>query len=325
MNSRRARYKYCLIEIVSKMEYNNKLPPAVDVYRIVKNFGNKTVLKGISFSVQKGSIQGLLGHNGAGKTTLFRIILGLLNPTKGSVRIFGADLKADPNIKSKIGYVSEHPAFYSSLTVKENLVRFGNLKGVEDCERVVEELISRFELSEYANMKFAKLSMGTKQRVAIARVMMNNPELLLLDEFLANIDPVWRHRLKDILKILVKEGVTILLSTHILADVEELCENVTIIRMGEILYSGSLGDLYRKTGLKSIIVRIKTSDNVKARQILAKENVTSDNGGALLIPVENTEEIPKLVNILTDNKLNVYEVKEFKPSLEEVYARLYGG
>jgi len=298
---------------------------AISVEGIRKSFGRKEVLRGVSFSVKKRSIHGLLGHNGAGKTTLFRIILCLLNPNEGNVRIFGRDVKEEPTVKSKIGYVSEHPAFYSSLTVKENLVRFGNLKGVEDCERAVEELISRLELSEYANMKFAKLSMGTKQRVAIARAMMNSPELLLLDEFLANIDPVWRHRLKDMLKSLVKEGVTILLSTHILADVEELCEDVTVIRMGKILYSGSLNDLYRKTGLKSMLVRVNTSDNSKARQILAREDIAIDENGALLIPVENTEEIPRLVNILTDHKLSVYEVKEFKPSLEEVYARSHGG
>jgi len=123
---------------------------AISVEGISKLFGRKEVLRGVSFSVKKGNIHDLLGHNGAGKTTLFRIILCLLNPNKGNVRIFGKDVKEESTVKSKIGYVSEYPAFYSSITVKENLVRFGNLKGVEDCNRVVEELISRFELSEYA-------------------------------------------------------------------------------------------------------------------------------------------------------------------------------
>ncbi|MEM2608734.1 MAG: ABC transporter ATP-binding protein [Thermoproteota archaeon] len=240
---------------------------AVSIEGIVKTFGNKVVLNGVSFTVRKGSIHGLLGHNGAGKTTLFRIILGLLNPNKGNVKIFGVD----PSVKSRIGYVAEHPAFYSSLTVKENLIRFGDLKGIEDCKRIVEDLISRFDLSEYANTKFSKLSMGTKQRVAIARALMNNPELLVLDEFLANVDPVWRHKMKEILKGLRKEGVTILLSTHILADVEEVCEDVTIIKMGEILYTGSLDNLYKKIKLRIIMVKINTDNNAKACQILARD------------------------------------------------------
>ncbi|MEM3712269.1 MAG: ABC transporter ATP-binding protein [Thermoproteota archaeon] len=299
--------------------------PAVNVEGIVKNFGNKTILNNVSLTVRKDSIHGLLGHNGAGKTTLFRIILGLLNPNKGNVKIFGVDPKVDPSVKSRIGYVAEHPAFYSSLTVKENLIRFGDLKGIEDCKRIVEDLVSRFDLSEYANTKFSKLSMGTKQRVAIARALMNNPGLLILDEFLANIDPVWRHKLKEILKELRKEGVTILISTHILADVEELCEEVTIIKMGEILYGGSLNDLYQKTKLKNMMVRISTSDNVRARQIFARDDVVSDDSGALLIPIENMEEISRITRILIEQGLNVYEVKELKLSLEEIYAHLHGG
>lgn len=297
----------------------------MSVEGIVKSFGRKTVLKDVSFIVRKGSIHGLLGHNGAGKTTLFRIILGLLNPNKGNVKIFGVDPKVDPSVKFRIGYVAEHPAFYSFLTVKENLIRFGNLKGVKDCKRIVEDLISRFELFEYANTKFAKLSMGTKQRVAIARAMMNNPELLVLDEFLANIDPVWRHKMKEILKELRKEGVTILLSTHILADVEELCEEVTIIKMGEILYTGSLDNLYQKIKLRNMMVKINTDNNARICQILACDDAVTDDSGALLIPIESTEEISRITRTLIEHGINIYEVKELKPSLEEIYARLHGG
>ncbi|MDW8033459.1 MAG: ABC transporter ATP-binding protein [Nitrososphaerota archaeon] len=298
---------------------------ALEVERVTKIFGKKKILNDVSFTVRKSSIHGLIGHNGAGKTTLFRIILGLLNPNEGSVRIFGTDLKANPSVKSKIGYVAEHPAFYSSLTVRENLTRFGNLKGIDNCKRIVEDFISRFDLSEYADMKFAKLSMGTKQRVAVARALMDNPELLILDEFLANIDPVWRHKLKEILKRLRKEGITILLSTHILADVEELCEEVTIIKMGKILYSGSFDDLYQKTKLNRIMVRISTNDNAKAHQILAESNIASDENGALLISPKNMEEVSEVIRILMKHGLDVYEVKELKPGLEEVYTRLHGG
>ncbi|MEM2247021.1 MAG: ABC transporter ATP-binding protein [Thermoproteota archaeon] len=297
---------------------------AVSIEGIVKTFGNKVVLNGVSFTVRKGNIHGLLGHNGAGKTTLFRIILGLLNPDKGSVKIFGVDPKLDPSIKSKIGYVSEHLAFYSQLTVRENLIRFGDLKGVSDCKKVVEDLIRRFELSDFADVKFAKLSMGTKQRVAIARAMMNNPKLLILDEFLANIDPVWRHRIKGILKDLKKDDVAILVSTHILADVEELCDYVTIIRMGEILYDGSLDDLYQKTGLKNLVAKINTNNN-KAYEILACINASKAEDGTLIVPVRSEEEVSTIIQTLVDNKMSVYEARVLKPSLEEVYSRLHRG
>lgn len=297
---------------------------AISVEGIMKKFGSKTVLNNVTFTVQKGSIHGLIGHNGAGKTTLFRIILGLLNPDKGSVKIFGVDPKRDLSIKSKIGYVSEYLAFYSQLTVRENLIRFGDLRGVNDCEKVVEDLIGRFELSEFANMKFAKLSMGTKQRVAIARAMMNDPKLLILDEFLANIDPVWRHKIKETLKDLKKDVVTTLVSTHILADVEELCDHVTIIRMGEILYDGGLDDLYLKTGLRNLVAKINTNDNAKACQILAYAGASRAEDGALIIPVGSEEEVSTLVQALVDNKLSVYEARVLKPSLEEIYSRLHG-
>lgn len=297
--------------------------PALEIEGITKTFKNRTVLNSVSFTVQEGSIHGLIGHNGAGKTTLFRIILALLNPDNGNVKIFRTDLRIDPSVKSKIGYVAEHPMFYSSLTVRENLIRFGNLRWVKDCKNVVEDLISRFELSEYANMKFAKLSMGTKQRVATARALMNNPKLLILDEFLANIDPVWRHRMKEMLKDLKKDGVTMLISTHILADVEELCDYVTIIKMGEILYDGSLEGLHQKTGLRNLVAKINTDDNAKAYQILNYAKATRAEDGTLLIPVESEEDVSTIVHTLINNKVSVYEARVLKSSLEEVYVRLH--
>jgi ABC-2 type transport system ATP-binding protein len=296
---------------------------AVSVENVTKIFGRKMVLNHVSFTVPRGRILGLLGHNGAGKTTLFRIILGLFNPSGGTVRIFGVDPRTDPGVRAHMGYVSELLGLYSSLSVRENLIRFGNLQGIPDGKELAENLIEKLDLHEYADVKIKKLSAGIKQRVAIARAMMNNPDLLILDEFLANVDPTWRHNLKEMMKALRKEGVTILMATHILTDVEELCDDVAIIRSGQILYTGSLDALYQRTKLRNLpYVRINTNDNSKAHQILAHYDVTNADDGALIMKVRDEKDTSQIVQALTSQGLSVYEVSPLKLSLEAIYSRL---
>jgi len=204
------------------------------------------------------------------------------------------------------------------------LVRFCKIYGAPDYRQRTEDLISKLGLGEFANMEVRKLSAGTKQRVAIARAVINRPSLLILDEFLSDVDPVWRYELKKTLKALKDEGCTVLMATHILADVEELCDNVTLIKEGQVLYTGSLSGLYHKAKFDLSTVRVNTSDNARARQVLSSYEVVSSPDGALLVCVKGAEEVPRIVQLLTSQGLAIFEVTPLKPSLELVYARLHG-
>ncbi|MFW9856801.1 MAG: ABC transporter ATP-binding protein [Candidatus Thorarchaeota archaeon] len=295
---------------------------AIKIRNVFKNFGQKTVLKDVTFDVPRGVIHGLIGHNGAGKTTLFRIILGLLKASDGKIEIFGTELSDQPYSKTQLGYVGENLGLYSSLSVRDNLIRFCRLYDITDCTSLVEEIIVQLDLVEYRDTAIRKLSAGTKQRVAIARGMMGKPQLIILDEFLQNIDPTWRHRLKEILINQRNNGVTSLISTHILGDVEELCDYVTLIKEGEILFTGRIVGLYEKLKRKTISVKMSTSDNAKAYRVLDAYDV-AEVDDALLVTVDSREDIPRMTQMLLAKGLMLYETRIEKDSLETIYAKLH--
>jgi ABC-2 type transport system ATP-binding protein len=297
-------------------------PLAIDVKGIVKNFGSKRALKNISFEVRRGTIHGYLGHNAAGKTTTIRIALGLLVPNEGRIRIFGEALTEKPEIKARIGYVSEWLGLYPSATLKENLVRFCELRGTSKVHETVDRLIQEVELQEFADVKVKKLSAGTKQRLAIARALAGAPELLILDEPMSNLDPVQRNKLKKKFEEMKRRGCTIFMSTHILGDVEELCDCVTIIKEGQILFSGTLEELRRKVSFEHPVVKILTSHQTKACRILSRDyHVTKSRDGALLVAIEKRDEVPRIARAVSG--FDVYELRLLEPSLESIYTSLH--
>lgn len=290
------------------------------VNQVSKSFGSKQVLNNVSFSVADAAIHGYLGHNASGKTTTIKIMLGLLKATAGSVRVFGEDISKKPEIKNQIGYVSEEVGLYSSVSARDNLIRFCHLYGLEDN---VDQVIEDFELQEFANIKVKKLSKGTKQRVAIARAFLGSPKLLILDEPTSNLDPIQRYKLKENLRKLRARGVSTFIATHILSDVEEVCDAITIIKNGRILFSGSFSDLHREVPLNGLTVQVSTSNNDEALRLLSKEYTVSNSGkDQLAVAVKEKADIANISRVI--DKLDIYEIKPIEPSLEALYKYLDG-
>jgi ABC-2 type transport system ATP-binding protein len=201
-------------------------------------------LKGVDLSVASNEIFGFLGPNGAGKTTTLKIITGLLKPTAGNAFIFGVPI-SNTHIRQKVGFLPEHPAYYNHLTGFELLDFAGGLFGIPAGERKkrAEALLERVGLKDVAAIRTNQYSKGMVQRLGIAQALVNDPELVILDEPLSGLDPMGRKEIKDIIISLKDDGKTVFFSTHILADVERICDRVAILRAGRLLRVGQLNEL----------------------------------------------------------------------------------
>jgi ABC-2 type transport system ATP-binding protein len=206
------------------------------------------VLEGLSLSVSKGEIFGLLGQNGAGKTTTLKIILGLVFPDAGSVRLFGRR-NTVVSVKERIGFLPENPYFYEYLTAREFLDYCGRLFGYSgyERERRVGSILERVGMKDRADVQLRKFSKGMLQRIGLAQALINDPDLVILDEPMSGLDPIGRREFRDIILSLRERGKTVFFSSHILSDAEALCDRVGIVKDGVISAEGKLGDLLKPT------------------------------------------------------------------------------
>lgn len=217
---------------------------------LVKDFksgflGKKTrVLKDVSFSVNRGEIFGFIGPNGAGKTTTFKCILGFAEKTGGSVDLLG-ETNGNVSIKSRIGYLPENPYFYDYLTGEELLNYMGELHGIKGkpLKDKVDTLLSKVNMDHARKRQLRKYSKGMLQRIGIAQALINDPDFIILDEPMSGLDPIGRREIKDLILEEKTKGKTILLSSHMLADVEALCDRVALIMSGRVVRTGTIGEL----------------------------------------------------------------------------------
>ncbi|CAN5184267.1 ABC transporter ATP-binding protein [soil metagenome] len=230
------------------------LPPAIEVGALTKTYKQVTAVDGISFAIRRGSITGILGGNGAGKTTTIGMILGLILPTSGTVRVLGYDMVRErQKALQRMNFESPYVALPGRLTVRQNLRVFGLLYGVADLSRRIEQLSDELNLGEFLDREAGKISAGQKTRVALAKALINAPEVLLLDEPTASLDPDtgdWiRTRLADYSRA---EGATILLASHNMPEVERLCDDVIMMKQGRIVDRASPQALIDKYGRDSL-------------------------------------------------------------------------
>lgn len=298
---------------------------SVVVFREVsKVFGRVRALDGVSFSVREGSIHALLGHNGAGKTTSIRIALGLLRPTSGSVEVFGYDPYRDPSVRADIGYAGEVEGFYKGLTVWSNLMRFCMIRFSDEafCREEVKKLTDLFELHEILDRKYGKLSAGNRQRVVVARAFMGSPRLLVLDEPLNKLDPSWRARIKKLFRDYAdKNRATILYSTHILPDVEEVSDYVTILRRGRVVFHGTLEQLLAGPALTARIVLGRSED---AEKITGEFSGRAEaRGSTVTIELSGIGEAHRLLSLLSSLRIGFTLLEVRSKTLEEVYLEYY--
>ena len=230
----------------------NKL--AIEINNLNKSFGNILAVKNINFKIDKGTIIGLLGPNGCGKSTTIGMLLGLIKPTSGTVVINGQNIENNrTNLLEKMNFISPYIELPKKLTVEENLKVYGRLYGVKNLESKISELMEKLNLTQFKKRKTCELSSGQKNRVSLAKALVNDPEILLLDEPTASLDPDVSDYIRTFIEDFAsKKGTTILLASHNMNEVERLCHEVMMMKNGEIIDKGKSSDLINKHGRKNL-------------------------------------------------------------------------
>jgi len=228
----------------------------IEIKNLNKQFNNILAVKNLNFKINKGSIVGLLGPNGCGKTTTMGMILGLIKPTSGTVFINEKNIEKENNrtkILEKVNFISPYVELPKKLTVEENLKVYGTMYGVNNLQDKILDLMKQLNLLEFKKRKTGELSSGQKNRVSLAKALINDPEILLLDEPTASLDPDVGDYIRTYIETFAsKKGTTILLASHNMSEVERLCNEVMMMKNGEIIDKGTCNDLIKKHGRKNL-------------------------------------------------------------------------
>ena len=292
---------------------------------LIKEYAGIKVVDGVSFSVNKGEIYGLLGRNGAGKTTIMKILLGLANPTSGKVSILGKDMSvnSEKKVLKKVGCIIENPGFYSNLTGTENLEIFAKLRGLDqDSVKKALELVNL----PYKDKKiFSKYSLGMKQRLAIANAIMHNPEILVFDEPTNGLDPIGIAEVRELLKKLKESGISILISSHILSELENVADRISIIDFGKMIEEINMKEWKNKQN-SDIRVFVKEVDIAKKILLeigIEEQNILEFSEGIL---IQNSQlSTTELNKVFVNNNIDLIGIVEDKTSLEDYFKKVTGG
>ena len=229
---------------------------SIEIKNLNKKYNNVEAVRNINFKINKGSIVGLLGPNGCGKTTTIGMILGLIKPTSGSVFVNEKNIEKENNrteILEKVNFISPYVELPKKLTIEENLKVYGKMYGVNNLQKKISELMDELNLREFKKRKTGELSSGQKNRVSLAKALINDPEILLLDEPTASLDPDVGDYIRTYLENFAsKRGTTILLASHNMNEVERLCSEVMMMKKGKIIDKGTCNDLIKKHGRKNL-------------------------------------------------------------------------
>ena len=265
----------------------------IEINNLTKQYKNQvTALTDISFQVESG-VFGLLGHNGSGKTTLMKILATIMRPTSGSVRIGGYDINTQgEEARRLIGYLPQELSMYPTLTEFDFVCYMAALKGVKDRKKVM-DVLEQVDMGQYAGRRIGQLSGGMKRRVGIAQALAGDPRILIVDEPTAGLDPEERVRFRSVLSRFAKDDKCVLLSTHIVEDVYQLCEKLAVLRKGALFFSGSAEELLSKAAGKVKIVEIEKEKDLAALQKKAVVlSVTYEHSGILARILDERGEFP---------------------------------
>ncbi|MHB9013435.1 MAG: ABC transporter ATP-binding protein [Ignavibacteriaceae bacterium] len=302
-------------------ELKNQL--AINLVNIKKNYGNVQALKGISFDVNQGEMFGLVGPDGAGKTTTIRLLCGLLVPTEGTAEIFGMDLvKQKSQIQKNIGYLSQKFSLYGDLTIDENIEFFASIHGVKNYQQRRNELLEYTRLTEFRKRLADNLSGGMKQKLALACTLIHKPKIIFLDEPTTGVDPVSRRDFWKILSNLIKDGITIFMSTPYL-DEAERCNRVALLNNGEVISFATPKSI--KESLDKQIIEIVCSPILLAYKVIKdKSNFeTQMFGDRINVAVNNYEKDFTIIEkILVEAGVQLADHRVIPTSLENVFIHL---
>ena len=291
----------------------------VEVRGLTKQYGELKAVDNVDLTVEAGDVFGYLGPNGAGKTTSMRMMLGLISPSAGSVRLFGKDPQSSIEALEGVAGFVEAPRFYPYLDGRTNLKLLASLDGNGAPSRV-DEVLEVVELAERGGDKVGGYSHGMRQRLGIAASLLRQPRLLMLDEPATGLDPAGMRDMRRLVRRLADDGITVLLSSHLLAEVDELCNRVAIVRKGQIAYEGRLEDLRKAAGLS---YSLRTTNDASARIILkAARGIEADDDaadGSLRFHPDNIDAVAALSQALHEAGAHVTELAPRSATLEELF------
>lgn len=286
---------------------------------LTKRYGSQTAIRDVSFEVRRGEVFGFLGPNGSGKSTTIGIMLGLIEPTAGAVDLFGLGSQQRSSALSRVGAIIESPAFYPYLSGYDNLQILGALRGRVRRTRIL-SVLKQVGLQQAGNKRFGQYSLGMKQRLGIAWTLLHDPELIILDEPTNGLDPAGMLEVRHLILELAAEGKTIFLSSHLLNEVEQVCDRVAIIQHGQVLVEGPISSLV-KSGDQFMV---RTRDLDRASEVLRRiPSATIDVSAPNRITVQAPESPAWRVNqLLVEAGVRVDELREVTPTLEQTFLEL---
>ncbi len=290
------------------------------VENITKYYGNILAVDNLSFTVKKGEIFGLLGVNGAGKTTTFRMIMGLLDPTSGSITLNDKTINYD--VTDKIGFLTEDRSLLTKLTVKEQCYYYGTLKGMTDeqIEKKLDYLLKKFSITEYKDRKIKELSKGNQQKIQFITAILHEPQLLILDEPFSGLDPINVETFKNEIVEMASHGSMIIFSSHRMEHVELFCKKLVILVKGKAVLEGYLKDIKEQYRKKNIFIR---ADVTKEELIKVKGVVdVVEHADEWEVKIEKNEYVDDVFRAISKKKVTKFVVEE--PSLNEIFVSKVG-
>lgn len=293
----------------------------IETRNLTRRFGERIAVDELDLSVPAAGVYGFLGPNGAGKTTAIRMLLGLIRPNAGEVRLFGmpvADNRA--SLMRRVGALVESPSLYPHLTGRENLEVTRRLLGAP--RNLIDVALETVKLTKDADRRVREYSLGMRQRLGLALALLNNPELLILDEPTNGLDPAGIHEMRDLIRRLPDEfGVTVFLSSHLLSEVEQIASHIGIIHEGKLLFQGSLAELQTRQQTQ-LILGVKQIETAIDRLANAGWNVQRSADGMLSVAAKTSEDAIGINKLLVDHRLDVFHIALAQPSLEHIFLTL---
>lgn len=295
----------------------------IETHDLCKQYGNALRVAHLDLDVPEGSIYGFLGPNGAGKSTTLKMILGLVHPTAGSIRVLGKKMDSGTRLSvlQQVGSLIESPSYYGHLTGEENLRIVQTLRGVP--ERSIREVLQIVRLDGQRGKKVAHYSLGMKQRLGLAAALLGYPKLLILDEPTNGLDPAGIQEMRELIRSLPERfGMTVVVSSHLLSEIDQMADHVAVIREGELVFQDTLEALH---GRSRHHLALRTTNNAVARAILQESSVScQEEDGYLILPILSDELAAQLTRLLAQRRLGIIRLEERQKSLEDIFLELTG-
>ena len=298
----------------------------VDAVNVTKQYGDFKALDNLSLQVERGGVWALLGPNGAGKTTFLKCLLGL-KEFSGEIKIDGYNIQKDPKkAKNQIGYVPQHPSLYNEMTVQESLRYFGDMRDVKRSR--LRELLEFVGLELWARQPVGALSGGMQQRLMLAIALLSDPPILLLDEPTANLDVNRQVEFRNLISLLVKEGKTVILTTHLLGDVDHIAEKIMLLNKGQLVVKSSVSDLFKQLDLTSQMF-VEITDTAKEQDTIsalekAGANDIQVKGSWFEMRIDPSKKI-SVINNLREKDCTINDFKIEEPNLEDAFKKITSG